>query len=328
MAFFRRGRKVDDTAEALETEDVEAVDAETVDVEVAGTREDARSEGFDREPPDAGGEGPDSEPSVGEEDGSDMEPSDGDDAGDESFSRARGPFDSSEATPSDEASRLDLGSIRLVPVDGMQLRLELDEEQQTVLGAHALIGDSGVQLQAFAAPRTMGLWADIREEIAQSIVTQGGTADVVRGPLGRELVARMPSRGADGRTVFQPVRFLGVDGPRWFLRAVISGRAALDETAAEPLVELVRSVVVVRGGEAKPPREILPLQLPSDITGDDTAGGDSETGDTAGGDSETGNIDPGDRVRPDAEEASEQPGKTRLDELKPFERGPEITEVR
>ena len=280
MAIFRRGRKVDDAAgETLET-----ADAET---------------------------GPDLEPDA---DGSELQASDADDDGEEYFSRARGPFDVSEPAPGDAASRLDLGSIQLLPIDGMQLRLELDETQQMVIGAQALVADSGVQLQAFAAPRTMGLWSEIREEIAQSIVSQGGTADVVRGPLGRELISRMPSRAADGRTVFQPVRFLGVDGPRWFVRAVISGKAALDEAAAAPLVELVRSVVVVRGDEAKPPREILPLKLPEDST----------TGD--GEPSDAGEADSGGSSADDSSQDAATP--RRADDLKPFERGPEITEVR
>jgi len=280
LAIFRRGRKVDDAAgETLET-----ADAET---------------------------GPDLEPDA---DASQLQASDADDDGEEYFSRARGPFDVSEPASGDAASRLDLGSIQLLPIDGMQLRLELDETQQMVIGAHAIVADSGVQLQAFAAPRTMGLWSEIREEIAQSIVSQGGTADVVRGPLGRELISRMPSRAADGRTVFQPVRFLGVDGPRWFVRAVISGKAALDEAAAAPLVELVRSVVVVRGDEAKPPREILPLKLPEDSTT-----GDSEP-------SDAGEADSGGSSADDASQDAATP--RRADDLKPFERGPEITEVR
>ena len=280
MAIFRRGRKVDDAAgETLETADGET--------------------GSDLEP---------------DADASQLQASDADDDGEEYFSRARGPFDVSEPAPGDAASRLDLGSIQLLPIDGMQLRLELDETQQMVIGAQALVADSGVQLQAFAAPRTMGLWSEIREEIAQSIVSQGGTADVVRGPLGRELISRMPSRAADGRTVFQPVRFLGVDGPRWFVRAVISGKAALDEAAAAPLVELVRSVVVVRGDEAKPPREILPLKLPEESTT-----GDSEP-------SDAGEADSGGSSADDSSQDAATP--RRADDLKPFERGPEITEVR
>jgi hypothetical protein len=239
----------------------------------------------------------------------------GDDAGAEPVARGRreevGPFDSSEVE--DEDGRLDLGALRVQGVPGMELRLEIDESADQVVGATAVIGESAVQLQAFAAPKTMGIWDDIRAEIAESIISQGGTADEAHGELGRELRTRMPSAGPDGRTVFAPARFAGVDGPRWFLRAVFSGRAAIDDEAAAPLVEFVRGTVVVRGEEAMAPREMLTLTLPqqvqeqADETGDGTDGGDG-TGDTDG-------TDHTDNPR-------------RADDLKPFERGPEITEVR
>jgi hypothetical protein len=170
-----------------------------------------------------------------------------------------------------------------------------------------VLGDSAVQLQAFAAPRTEGVWDDIRTEIAASITAQGGTADKTHGPLGAELQARMPGQGPDGRTVFSPARFVGVDGPRWFLRAVLSGRAAIDEDAASALLDVVRATVVVRGDEAMAPRELLALRLPDQAEPD-------QQGDLAGSDA------------PDGAEhdAATAPA---LDDFKPFQRGPEITEI-
>jgi hypothetical protein len=209
------------------------------------------------------------------------------------FDRSRGPFDLSETDASEP--RLDLGSLRIGPVDGMELRLEIDSEQQTVTSAVAVIGDSAAQLQAFAAPRSGGLWAEIREEIAVSITNQGGTAEQAPGPLGPELRTRMPQAGPGGRTVYAPARFVGVDGPRWFLRAVFSGQAAIADDAAAPLYDFVREAVVVRGDSPMAPREMLPLQLPNA----------EQTGDETEGESE-----------PEAAD------------LNPFERGPEITEVR
>lgn len=67
--------------------------------------------------------------------------------------------------------------------------------------------------------------------------------------------------GENGRAVFAPATF-GVDGPRWFLRGVLSGRAAIDDDAAAPLLEVLRAAVVVRGTEPMAPRELLPLALP------------------------------------------------------------------
>jgi hypothetical protein len=209
-----------------------------------------------------------------------------------------GPFDRTEVHGLE--GRLDLGALWMTGLPGMELRLEVEQESQSVVGVTAVLGESAVQLQAFAAPRSEGIWDDIRAEIAASITSQGGTADVTSGPLGTELLARMPGQGPDGRTVFSPARFVGVDGPRWFLRAVLSGRAAIDEDAASALLDVVRSTVVVRGAEAMAPRELLALKLP-------------------------------DQADPSVQdETAEEPSTAApsLADLNPFERGPEITEIR
>jgi hypothetical protein len=99
----------------------------------------------------------------------------------------------------------------------------------------------------------------------EGISETGVTANPVDGPFGLELRADLPVEGADGKPQgVQPVRFLGVDGPRWFLRAVITGPGAADAGRAQAVHELLRQVVVDRGGDAAPPRELLPLQVPDD----------------------------------------------------------------
>jgi hypothetical protein len=211
--------------------------------------------------------------------------------------RSNGPWDVTEVDGRD--GRLDLGALWMRGVPAMELRLEVDQESQVVNAATAVLGDSALQLQAFAAPRSTGLWDDIRDEIAAAVEEQGGTAEVHEGDLGAQLRTRMPSAGPDGRTVFAPATFVGVDGPRWFLRGVLSGRAAIDEAAAAPLLEVFRAAVVVRGTEPMAPRELLPLSLPRDLDGDASP--------------------------EDAAPEGDDDERTTLD---PFERGPEITEVR
>ena len=175
--------------------------------------------------------------------------------------RAAGPFDVAEVE--DVSDLIDLGAILVPPVDGMELRLELNEDGgEHVVGVTVLMAESAVQIQAFAAPRSEGIWDEVRGEIASGITQQGGTADVAEGAFGRELLTRVPGPGPDGKPGFQPARFVGVDGPRWFLRAVFSG-AAVDQAKAGPIEALVRSLVIVRGGEAMAPRELLPLRIPA-----------------------------------------------------------------
>ena len=176
-----------------------------------------------------------------------------------------GPFDSASAPTRDE---MDFGSLRLVPTADIELRLDVDETSQTLTGMTAVFGEAGtsaVQLQVFAAPKTTGVWYGIRREIAEAIVAGGGTAEEVDGPLGTELHVRMPSQGPDGRTTFSPARFVGVDGPRWFLRAVLSGDAAIDDGAAARAMDFVRTVVVHRGSDPRAPRELLELTLPPEL---------------------------------------------------------------
>ncbi|GAB3116390.1 DUF3710 domain-containing protein [Janibacter alkaliphilus] len=227
-------------------------------------------------------------------DGSTAEDTDGTGGAD---SAAQGPRDVADAGELGE--RIDLGALQVAPVPGMELRLELDKQQQ-VTGAVVAIGDSIVQLQAFAAPRSAGIWGEIRDEIEQMITGRGGTVDVGQGSFGAELRTRLPQSGAQGRTVFAPAVFAGVDGPRWLLRMVYSGPAAVDPEQRERLDEAVRGIVVVRGDEPRAPREMLPLSMPSQ----------PET------------AEPADEVEEEGQEQSKG------GDLRPFERGPEITEVR
>jgi hypothetical protein len=53
-----------------------------------------------------------------------------------------------------------------------------------------------------------------------------------------------------------------VDGPRWFLRAMLAGAPAEDERSAGLFLDVFRNVVVVRGADALPVRDPVPLQLP------------------------------------------------------------------
>ncbi|PFG37907.1 uncharacterized protein DUF3710 [Georgenia soli] len=159
-------------------------------------------------------------------------------------------------------TRLDLGALRVPARAGMQLRLEIEKKTRNVVAVTLGLDGSAMQLQVFAAPRTLGIWDELREEITGSVGKQGGTVEEVDGPFGTELLARLPVRTPEGGTGHRPARFVGVDGPRWFLRAVLTGRAAVDAEAAAELEAVLADVVVVRGPEARAPRDVLLLHAP------------------------------------------------------------------
>lgn len=210
----------------------------------------------------------------------------------------RGPFDAKQVTSM--GPRVDLGAIWLPVLPGLELRMEIDKKTQKVTGVSATLGGSGLQVQAFAAPRSEGIWDEVRNEIAGSITRQGGTVDDVPGTFGRELIARIPATGPDGSPAVRPARFVGVDGPRWFLRGVISGRAAVDAEAAKQLESVFSNVVVVRDANPRPPRDLLTLTMPEKAR-------------------------PGGRHGAEGGPEGAAPAAPSFD---PLERGPEITEIR
>jgi hypothetical protein len=172
-----------------------------------------------------------------------------------------GPLDMSEANA--VRPYVDLGGVKIPPREGLGLRLEVEEGTGRVVAVGLDFMASSLQVQPFAAPRSSGLWHEIREQIEQQILAQGGTTRVVDGALGPELLAQIPAQSAPGQApVTRIARFVGVDGPRWFLRGVISGEGAIDQRVGAAMEDLFRSVVVVRGTSPMPPRDLIPLHMP------------------------------------------------------------------
>ncbi|ATG52217.1 hypothetical protein CFK38_12295 [Brachybacterium vulturis] len=175
-----------------------------------------------------------------------------------------GPYDEADAP---EEDRIDLGGLQVPTIDGMELRMEVDQRSGAVTGANLVLGGSSLQVQAFAAPKSRGLWEDVRQSLRDSVVTQGGTAETRTGAFGTELITRLPVKRADGRTGYRPARFIGVDGSRWFLRAILTGKALGDPEQSRRFETLVSRLVVVRGTGAMAPQELIPLHLPGERPG-------------------------------------------------------------
>jgi hypothetical protein len=209
--------------------------------------------------------------------------------------RMAGPWDAGEDVPSQE--RMDFGSLLVPTEEGAEVQVSVVENQPAWVTV--MRGESGLQLQAFAAPKSGGLWDEVRWEIADEVARSGGQSTEADGPFGVELRAQInPTDPVHGgrHGPLETVRFLGVDGPRWFLRGLISGPAASREDLARPLERVFAAVVVVRGDHPVPPRELLEIRLPDEA------------------------------LRALGQEPPE-PEEGRWP-LNPFERGPEITETR
>ncbi|WP_440710407.1 DUF3710 domain-containing protein [Herbiconiux sp. YIM B11900] len=176
-----------------------------------------------------------------------------------------GPFDATEANPA--RPYVDLGGLKILPREGLHLRLEVEEGTNRVVAVGLDFAGSTLQVQAFAAPRSTGLWHEIREQIEDQILKQGGKSTAQVGVFGPELVAGVPATAPDGTQGLRVARFVGVDGPRWLLRGVIAGEANTNPAAKAAIEELFRSVVVVRGSQPMPPRDLIPLTIPKTAAG-------------------------------------------------------------
>ena len=171
-----------------------------------------------------------------------------------------GPLDDSEANP--VRPYIDLGGIKILPREGLNLRLEVEEQTKHIVAVGLDYADSSLQVQPFAAPRSGGLWDETRVQLRDQVKAQGGRVEERDGPLGKELLAEVPAPANEGSEL-RLARFIGIDGPRWFLRGVIGGAAASDLEAAAKVEDLFRSIVVVRGGAPMPPRDLIPLKMPA-----------------------------------------------------------------
>lgn len=182
---------------------------------------------------------------------------------------APGPYDAADVDPSEPGShRVDLGSLLVPPVEGVELQLRADQASGTVTGVLLAGPDAAVELQVFAAPKSGGLWADVRREIGGEATRLGGTVDERDGAYGSELLVRVPVRTQDGRAGSRLSRVVGFEGPRWLLRATFLGAAAEMADPDGALERAVRDVVVVRGSGPMSPREQLPLRLPPGARGE------------------------------------------------------------
>lgn len=170
-----------------------------------------------------------------------------------------GPKDIAEVDPASLADRMDLGSMLVPSIPGLQVQVQADQKSGTITQVTFALPGGAVQVQPYAAPRSGGLWEDVRGQLMTSINASGGLVEERQGEFGTEIHAQVKAENG----ALQPARFVGVEGPRWFVRGVFIGAAARDPEAAKPLEEAFREVVVIRGDAALPVGAPLPLTMPN-----------------------------------------------------------------
>lgn len=182
-------------------------------------------------------------------------------------SRPRGPWDRSETTVDEgDPTYVDLGGLIVKGCEGVELRIQIDEQTESVASVLMAGPESGLELRAFAAPRYDGIWDEVRQDIAAEAAKRGGTATEVDGEFGTELKVVIAVQTPAGRPATQATRIVGVDGPRWLLRGTFLGKSADDADPDGVLEQVFRDVIVVRGDVPMAPRAMIGLEMPSQAT--------------------------------------------------------------
>lgn len=181
-----------------------------------------------------------------------------------------GPWDETDSgAPNqdlDSGREINFGALRLQVPQGVEVQVQADQTSGRITQLTLRDGDSGMQIQPYASRKSGGMWPEVIDSLKSSINSSGGLVETAPGQFGIEVVAQIQTAGDNG--AMQPARFVGVDGPRWFLRAVFMGKAARDNQAALRLTEILTSALVVRGGSAMAPGAPLILTLPANSNTD------------------------------------------------------------
>ena len=176
-----------------------------------------------------------------------------------------GPRNAGEVDTSD--GYVDMGSILFPAVPGMQLRTQLADDGSTVLQILVVLGNSGVQMSVAAAPRSGGVWDEVREEIRSGFASQGASVTDVESRYGDELLVDMPMRMPDGRSGTSRMRIIGREGDRWFARIDLLGPAAASPEAGAHIEKVIDRIVVRRDKHPRTRLELLPLHVPGGAAG-------------------------------------------------------------
>ncbi|MDH6517049.1 hypothetical protein M2163_005971 [Streptomyces sp. SAI-135] len=174
---------------------------------------------------------------------------------------AVGPWDESDDRRPRDVELIDLGGL-LVPTEpGLKIELNPSRKDGAPVGVTLIRGRAtAIQLQAFRALGDTS-WATVREDLARTIRSWGGSAEERVGPAGPELQAVVRVQGPPGKDR-QTTRVLGHDGPGWILRGFVTGFGAEPDSTEEWPYSTFQGTVVRMSAEPRGDDPVIRLRLP------------------------------------------------------------------
>ena len=178
---------------------------------------------------------------------------------------ADGPWDASEVTlAEDDADRVDLGSLLLTPREGLELRLQVDEATGEVSRGDA--GRRGRRRRAARlrrAPQRRHLGRRAPPDRRPRSPGRAAPPPSARAPGAPRCWSRLIGRPRRRQRVQQASRVIGINGPRWLLRATLFGRPAVEHPSDGDVER--RPAATSSWSAARtpmPPGDPLPLTMP------------------------------------------------------------------
>ncbi len=173
---------------------------------------------------------------------------------------ADGPWSVTKAPAN--AEFLDFGPLQLPAIAGLKARVEIDPKFREVGAVSVLVNDCAVQLQVVAARSGKPLWPQLRRVLLVKLKRQPGHQQVIEGHFGAEVIAAFTTRNKEGVIADVPMRFVGIDGDKWMLRAVVTGPSVLSDATVARVNALLSNIAVERGTDARAEGEVLALKAP------------------------------------------------------------------
>lgn len=247
MGLFGFGKKKhkasDEDAAAQESDETQAKDADSTEAEDAQAADAAEA------PADEAQDAAADEDVAAE--------ADADDADDIDLTQGPWDYDDEGIDPDDDDRYISFGSMFLPLVEGLTIRAKRSQDPQSPSPLESItvqLGDGAIEIVPFAAPKTLGLWDDMSDELLDA----NKSAKVQEGRFGDEVMLPVAVKGKTMMT-----RIVGVDGPRWLLRGIFTGDAADSESDNKKALEDYFAQIIVRRGDAPlAPRDIIPILPP------------------------------------------------------------------
>ena len=183
-----------------------------------------------------------------------------------------GPWDISQEDLIPDQSYLDLGALKIPQRQDTAVRLGISDDKTRILAVTLTHAGSSMQLSLLAASRDQPIWDEIRASL-----DKGDSPRQIETKFGKGIAVDLGL--PNGNIV--PTRIMGVDGPRWMLRVIVTGDAAKGGQAGQFFDDLLSDVVVDRGTTPLAPKEIVPLTAPG-AGEDDEQDGQADDGNSAG----------------------------------------------